>query len=622
MAVAGSKKDKLIEEAQRMVLRGQLDKAVSAYEHLLSIDPSAINQRQKLAEILVKAGRVEDARTEFEIIGKHYSANGFYLKAIAVYTQLQKLFPDDNAITLALAVLNEQHGLVGNALAEYKKVYDFYEKSSNMEEALKILDRMQTVDPKNINIKLKLAESYSQAGKNDESYAAFRRLALLIQERGDVAAISRLNTRVQQLFPKKPDFMLEVLEEQVEGGNAANAVNGIQALLRNNPNDKRVWDLIVAAYEKLGQPQRAKVACQHYLRFFPDELSPKKGLLECLVSERNIKEALALLEQCEQDFIRAGAAADLVAIYRSLDEIDPVNVRLLEGLKRAYEATGDKESATALESRLASFETVSGQPLETDQTGPARVQPGEPDSLEELEADLLADAESGDAPVESMADAEAVLALDEDTVLPDMEVFDEGDEDEIEIEIEIDDDSGFEPVDLEKDEEAPPGDNWLDSVGDIFDSIAASPRGVKFGSDLDTSDAQTHYDLGVAFKEMGLYDEAINEFRQAAVDKARKIQCRVLQGACLREKGDPAKAENVLRSLLDPGLSLEDACSVKYELMLTCEALGNNDEAAALLTEIDAYNPGFRDVRSRLDASGADISLDFSDEDLQGFELK
>ena len=69
-------------------------------------------------------------------------------------------------------------------------------------------------------------------------------------------------------------------------------------------------------------------------------------------------------------------------------------------------------------------------------------------------------------------------------------------------------------------------------------------------------------------------------------------------------------------------LSLEDTCAVKYDLALACYASGKNGEAAALLAEIDAASPGFRDVRSRLDEAGAEEALDFSDEDIKGFDLK
>ncbi|MBC8018260.1 MAG: tetratricopeptide repeat protein [Verrucomicrobia bacterium] len=157
----------------------------------------------------------------------------------------------------------------------------------------------------------------------------------------------------------------------------------------------------------------------------------------------------------------------------------------------------------------------------------------------------------------------------------------------------------------------------------MFDTIATKPRGVKFASGPDGTDAQSHYDLGVAFREMGLYDEAINEFRQAATATGRRLECLILQGACLREKGDLTNAEKVLKSLMKPGLALEDVCSVKYELALTYEACGKHDQLVELLTEIDKSNSGFRDVRARLDTAGKDQNaLDFSDDELQGFDLK
>jgi hypothetical protein len=74
---------------------------------------------------------------------------------------------------------------------------------------------------------------------------------------------------------------------------------------------------------------------------------------------------------------------------------------------------------------------------------------------------------------------------------------------------------------------------------------------------------------------------------------------------------------------MKPGLSLEETCSVKYELALTCEASGKSEEYVALLTEIDASNRNFRDVRARLDAANIDKdALDFSDDDLKGFDFK
>jgi tetratricopeptide (TPR) repeat protein len=611
------KTDKLIEEAQKLTLKGQLDKAIKAYQQVMSLEPSAFNHRQKLAELLVRAGRADDARAEFETIGKKYTSDGFYLKAIAVYKKLQGLFPGDIPITLTLASLNEKHGLVANALAEYKQVFDYYEKASNMEEALKMLEKMQDVDPQNINVKHKLAEAYFQIGQKDDSYAVFSKLATLLQERGDGAAFAKLDARIQQLFPQKSAFALEVLAEQVASGNAASAVVGLQALLRTNSNDKRIWELIVGAFSQLKQPQKVKVAYQHYLKCFPNELSAQVGLIGCFTSERDLKGAIVHLDNYESGLLSGHFLEDLERIYRLLEDLDPINLRVLEGRSRVCLALGKADDVAVLQSKIQSLQGLSRKPADVpalEQKDPF----AEPDYFGGQASDepdfgevSFADLDTDSAPFQSAVEPETPAVSS---------VFDAPD-DEFEIEVEFDDDNDF---DIPLDTSVAPEENWFDAVGEIIDTIAVKPRGVKFacGHD-DGADAQSHYDLGVAFREMGLYDEAINEFRQAAIDNSRQLECFILQGACLRDKGDLVNAEKVLKLLVKPLLNIEDASSVKYELALTYEACGKKDQFVELLSEIDNSNAGFRDVRARLDAARTDKnSLEFSDDDLLGFDLK
>jgi tetratricopeptide (TPR) repeat protein len=615
-----SKKDKLIEEAQKFIQRGQLDKAAKVYAQIVSLEPSAINLRQKLAELLVKAGQPDGARTEYEAIGNHYASSGFYQKAIAVYKQVQKLFPGDIATTLTLAGLNEKHGLVGNALAEYKLVYDYYERESNAAESLKILEKMHNVDPQNANINFKLAEAYFHADKKKESYALFGQLAQLLQTRGESGPFANLNARIQQLFPEKTEFVVEVLANQLEEGNIAKAVSGLQALLRNNPKDKKVWELIIRAYRRLEQPQQLLGIYQHFLRYFPEEVSAKTGLIACHADQKDIKGALALLDRFEHDVITSGASVELVAIYRSLVDFDPINPRILEGYRKACVAAGMLDEAGQLEARIRTLKKLSSknEPLPAPTEPPAGLE----DFVEEGENAPAASALSDD-----LAGMDAGVYMPEETEPAEIAaVVDVGKggvesllDDEIEIEVDIDD-FPFESPSVEGDESGAPDGGWPGAFGDVTDLISSSPRSVRFGSSLDGSDAQSHYDLGIAFKEMGLHDEAINEFQQAAGDPARRVECLALQAACLRERGDLDAAEGVLNVLMKPGLSLEDACIVKYELALVLESQGHVEKASALMAEIDTVNADFRDVHARLNNAGD--SLDFSDEELLDFELK
>jgi tetratricopeptide (TPR) repeat protein len=611
-----SKKDKLIEEAQKFVGRGQLEKAVRAYEQILELDPAAINLRQKRAELLVKCGRNEDARKEHELIGKHFTKNGFYLKAIAVYKQLQKLFPADISLSMTLAELNEKHGLVANALSEYKIVSAFHEKAGNIPALLTILERMQMVDPQNIAIKIKLAEAYSQHGKRDESYTVFAKVVAMLLERSDNTTLAKICGRIRELFPERPDFMFAILSEQISQGNATAAITGIQNLLRTNPDNKQAWDLVVRAYELLEQPQRVKVACQHYLKFFPAEPAAMHGLIAAVTAERNLAEAFELLDKYESALIAAGYLSQLEQTYHSLDKLDPINVRVTEGLIRVATAAGNKEEARALTSKLKSLRSVSSG-MQKKESPPAETVPAPPqDSHTEQKSafggQIYANKNASESTTIRGVTTPNAVSFTEKTT-GSVQQADE----EIEIDIEIDTEPSFSSEDQNA-KSSSSRESWLDSAVTLFDAVDAAPRAVKFGNELEDSDAQAHFDLGRAFKEMGLFDEAIKEFRQASHDPTRRVECQVLQCACLRERGELEKSISMLKSLLKPGLSQDAGCIVKYELAAGYEAAGKSEEAHLLFSEIFATNPDFRDIRSRILEPGSE-SLVFSDDDLKDF---
>ncbi len=196
-----SQKDKFLASAQKFIQKGQFERALRDYEQVVTADPKDIRHRQKLAELLVRCNRKEDALQEYETIAKYYDENGFYLKSIAVYKQIQRLDPTNIDISLALATLNEKQGMIGNALSEYKMVFDHYEKSEKTAEAIAILRRMQGVDPENAEIRMKLAETEFAAGSVDSAYQEFTRVALTLKNRGNTAAFDKVCRRIKELFP-------------------------------------------------------------------------------------------------------------------------------------------------------------------------------------------------------------------------------------------------------------------------------------------------------------------------------------------------------------------------------------------------------------------------------------
>jgi Flp pilus assembly protein TadD len=118
---------------------------------------------------------------------------------------------------------------------------------------------------------------------------------------------------------------------------------------------------------------------------------------------------------------------------------------------------------------------------------------------------------------------------------------------------------------------------------------------------LDKEDTETHFNLGIAYKEMGLFDEAISEFQIAAIAPQRKIDCLTLEGICHRDKGDFPSAEEIfINTLALDGLKREEILSINYEMAFLCESVGRQEDAVRYYREVRAINPGFRDAAKKI----------------------
>jgi tetratricopeptide (TPR) repeat protein len=124
-------------------------------------------------------------------------------------------------------------------------------------------------------------------------------------------------------------------------------------------------------------------------------------------------------------------------------------------------------------------------------------------------------------------------------------------------------------------------------------------RGIE--QNLDTEDYQAHYDLGVAFKEMGLLDEAISEFQKALRAPEGRLRTSEALGICFFQKGQPPIAEAVLRRAVDGLEGGDDAkIGLLYWLGRALEAQGKETDALASYERALAVDIGFLDLSDRI----------------------
>ena len=140
-------------------------------------------------------------------------------------------------------------------------------------------------------------------------------------------------------------------------------------------------------------------------------------------------------------------------------------------------------------------------------------------------------------------------------------------------------------------------------LGDLFEEF----RSELGESNTDDEDLETHYNLGIAYREMGLLEEAISEFQKVASSSDKRpafryaMQCSTLLGLAFMEKGQPAIAAIWYeRALKTPGLDQESILALRYDLGVAQELAGDTHAAFSSFSQVYAMNIDYRDVSERI----------------------
>lgn len=542
-----SKKDKLVESAQKYIAKGQLERAIRDYEQIVAIDSGDIRYRQKLAELLLRVNRKESAIAEYEAISRQYSNNHFYLKAIAVYKQIQKLDPANMKTTLTLASLNEKQGLIGNALAEYNLAVNHYMKAGLLPEAIKVIEQMLAADPDNLNTHLICAETYFTAGLRDKAYGEFTRLALQLRKQSDEAAFSRVCERVRKLFPDKKEFPDDLLKSQLGGGNKVDSFDF-------SSHDEK--GALTPGTEKVAEAPEATLPAE--------SLKSSSDMDEPFHPEWEEEIDLSLLEEEGISIFNDDAWREQSAVPGALESVE-------KHLKQDEIDYSALEPGDTMDNILS--ETKHQPEIEPEETGGLNgpfdfgSHPTDSAELNKIEVEI----EGADIAAEDWRPASAktgpLSAGTDEKVM--------GKESPV--------------IPVVKKKKKYDLDGQINEFKKVLDD------------QIDKNDTETHYSLGIAYKEMCLFDDAINEFQTASQAPQRRIDCLTLEGVCYRDKGDYAKAEEIFNNILAmQGVTGEEIVSLRYELAILFETVGRQKEALQLYRQVQSDNPGYRDAVKKI----------------------
>ena len=138
-------------------------------QKLIDEEPSDFRTLLRMAETYSKMGRPVDAIQTYENVANQYTADGFHMKAIAVYKQMLRV---DNNMTDAHKALAEQYQALGmqkDSLRHYETVATLFERGGRLQEALGIFRRMAEQQPDDLNTRVRLADYLAKQRMIDDA---------------------------------------------------------------------------------------------------------------------------------------------------------------------------------------------------------------------------------------------------------------------------------------------------------------------------------------------------------------------------------------------------------------------------------------------------------------------
>jgi tetratricopeptide (TPR) repeat protein len=679
---------------------------------------------------------------------------------------MQKLAPEEASYYLHLAELNEKQGLPGNAQAEYRSLISLYEKNGLFSEKIDALQKMKALEPDNLNIRVKIAESYLEGAMPERAAEEYREVLDALRERGEYAKIIKLFEIFPSSFADDPELKGVLARALIEAGETEKGIRLLESLLAENGDDAGLLKALAQGYRKRGDLENDRLTLAKLQRCSPGDLEPLEDHIRRCLAEREFVEALEGLEAWKEAFLDAGREEVLRGFYEQLVSELPGDERVTDfleapsGLQSNPEASAEVESEGTSEAfpepEVGDLEDLLVKGAEADiPTGedepkePIGEQEPESDEMEEIPLSFLEQVGGGESCPEDLdpevgegetqpegqpeLEGEPALPLDLELELEPLEVESSGGEDEeafVELELSVDpledvlsatpelsgeglsaeptgvmgeDDDGEEEIldlgegigeavsgtgdfssdrdikdeleeaefylqhglvseaeqvcrrvlerapdcpearrildELEAGQQSAPDarkkrDEFPDPVAELVDpellsegfrgdaagaveteffsleeNMSDSQRGVE--TELALEDTESHYNLGIAYKEMGLVDDAVVEFERAAYDPSRRVACLTLKGICLTEKGSFAQAEEAFKSgLAQPDLTPPEKTSLNYEAGLLYEAWERPLEALDCFQNVADTDLFFRDVGEKIDSLRKALGLD------------
>ena len=583
--------DVLMRAAELSMAGNYIENAKSYLLKINEQEPKNAKARRLLGEIYLKEGRQENAWEEYLVVLDDMIAQEKYSDAIKILESIREIDPVETG--RRLVSLYKQLGENQRIVEELTALGDLYYDRGVRDEAQAFYNEAFEITPGDDYLRQKVAEL---KGEHEEEVPEFTEITEPLE--AETPADEEVPAHISVKAEKTIDEIFSEADIFARYGLLSEAQKLLEGLRLKIPKSIDLHMRLKSIYLDFGDKESAVTECLILSEIYKlnGDIENSQGVLRegigispsdpRLAGRRfdNLLEAAPLTHEGIEEFILPAAGEEILIedFEEELSEADFYARQGLvqEALKILFKLhelfPGNRNVAERLESLgvEAGFSDTTGMP------GTIKELEGSFELPEEESAEALL---TGETPWGKGADEEKIVEK-EQKAPPEEELEKTEYED-----LSLSDDEIAEAQEMPE----PTLDN---DVLEIFQEFKKGLEG-----QLEDEDSETHYNLGIAYKEMGLVDDAIKEFQTSRNDKKSFLQSSSMLAVCYMEKGLYSLAIDVLsktlESIKEPN---ESYWSIKYDLAEAYEKNDNLKDALALYTEVYGWNAKFRNVSEKV----------------------
>ena len=632
-----SDRSRILQQAQLLASRGQYEAAIAEWKRLATEAPADGTIHNTIGDLQLKRNAPGEAASAFLQAASAFRAEGATLKAIAAFKKALKCDPSRYEVYSHLGDLNVERGLISSAVQDYLTLGKYYLKERRGKDALEIYKKIVLQDPSNLDAQQRVAELCVQENQQDEATKVYLQLGRERSAQGRydeakdaylaVLRIDAANNEAAQFVesmkkggtgsiktvkpsavpmqkPSEPVDLLAEAVRRIDEKQYAGAEAILNQMLTREPGNPQVCQLLARLHLQRGDVQ---VALGEY-RFLAgaalrahDLILAESLIQEFLSADPNSVPLLELNGELHEEKGDSGGAAlqYAKAIELLLEHPEPGMESLHEELfEKVRSLSGDEGLVNRLAARMKGESTVDRieftQNAPEAETSPKSLETA-PDGVQAVHSNGRMRDDRECSPAGAEPDDGSAFTKDNgrrQTGVESVKTPSSGKVSASQIRDAHEADGHASPVAYPIEFAADPA-----STG----SVILSEPAVASSTTTSTAppDYEAHYTLGVAYKNMGLYEEAKEEFQVSMNSDSFYLDSALITAVCLKEERHITEAIQQLEIVMaDPRCQGAKAQAIRYELGLLYEAEEQWEKAAHAFESI----PSFHDVPQRLAA--------------------